>query len=78
MTTQIEIEEKRTELVNLQGENVQKEADFRAKAVIHELAAYTDIDSEKLRALALLRLGEHAEKIGNLTITPELLAGLIR
>lgn len=77
MKTKIEIEQKRKQLVELEGANVLQAADYKAQAVKKELAAYEGTGPNMIVAQALLKLGENAARIGNLTITPEILAGII-
>lgn len=77
MRTQIEMEEKRKALVELEGANILQSADYRAQATKKELLAYEGMAPEMIVAQALLKLGENAAKIGNLTITPEILSGIM-
>lgn len=77
MKTKIELELKRKELVELEGKNVLQRAEYRAKAKERELKVYEKIGADKITAQALLTLGENAKKIGNLTITPDILAGIL-
>src|SRR3989344_691216 len=77
MKTKIELEEQKKKLVELEGTNTLQIADYKANATKKELAAYTGIAPEMIVAQALLRLGERADKIGNLTITPEMLSGIM-
>lgn len=77
MKTRIEIEQKRKQLVELEGANTLEAADYKAKATKKELAAYEGIGAPMVAAQAFLRLGENADRIGNLTITPDILAGII-
>ncbi len=78
LNTQITLEKKRKQLIELEGENILKEAQFKAQAKEKELAAYKKVDSQMLLALALKEMGENAQKIGNLTFTPEILAALLK
>jgi regulator of protease activity HflC (stomatin/prohibitin superfamily) len=82
------LEEQRSALIELQNENARKEAEgrgqaleleaqFRAKATAAELAVHRGIDPRLLLGLGLRQIGENAERIGNLTITTEVLAGLL-
>jgi hypothetical protein len=82
------LEEKRRRLIDLQGENAlheatgrgkaaEEEARYRAKAKQMELEVYAGLDPRKVLALALNELGQNAERIGNLTVTSEMLAGLL-
>ncbi|NHJ84035.1 MAG: membrane protease subunit, stomatin/prohibitin [Asgard group archaeon] len=78
LNTQITLEKKRKQLIELEGENILKEADFQAQATEKQLAAYKKLDPKILLALAMKELGENANKIGNLTITPDILASLLK
>ena len=77
MRTQIEIEQKRKELVELEGANNLQGAIYKSKAIKEEITAYNETKPEMIVAQALLKMGENAERISNLTITPEILAGII-
>ncbi|HNX69491.1 MAG TPA: SPFH domain-containing protein [Candidatus Omnitrophota bacterium] len=77
LSSEIAIEKNRQELINLNGNNRTKEAEYAAKALTIGLDPYKQYDPKLLLALGLKALGENAEKIGQLTITPELLAGLL-
>jgi hypothetical protein len=78
MKTKIELEQKRKELVELEGNNRLQSAEYKAKAKERELKVYEKIGADKITAQALLALGENAKKIGNLTITPDILAGILK
>jgi regulator of protease activity HflC (stomatin/prohibitin superfamily) len=78
LNSQIALEKKRKQLVELEGANITKEAEFKAKAIETELAVYKKIPPNNLLALAMKELGENAGKIENLTITPEILAAILR
>lgn len=88
LNSEITLEQQRRKLIDLTGENELLEAENRGKA--QEIEDRHRIDSKKLElglyaglepravlALALNELGVHSEKIGNLTITSELLASLM-
>jgi hypothetical protein len=88
LNTDITLEQRRRELIDLQGANTLQEAEFRGRALVQEgdykataiereLGAYHDQDPRLLLALALKDLGANAGSIGNLTVTTELLAGLL-
>jgi len=77
MRTRIELEERRKSLVELEGANTLSLAGFKAEAIQKEMAAYNGIEANKIVAQALLSMGQNAAKIGNLTITPDLLAGIM-
>jgi hypothetical protein len=87
--TEISLEQRRQELIALQGANAQQEAEFRgraeetvaefqARAAEKALAVYSAADPRLVLALALKEMGENAAKIGNLTITTEMLASLLK
>lgn len=82
------IEEQRKALLVLQGENAKQEAEargialeleaqYKARAIESELAPYKSLDPRFLAAFALKDMGHNAERIGNLTITTDVLAGLL-
>jgi hypothetical protein len=78
LATEVALEEQKKALIALQAENAEKEALFRAKAVEIELRPYRETESRTLMALAFKSMGENAEKIGNLTLTPDLLSALVK
>ncbi|MCL2790661.1 MAG: SPFH domain-containing protein [Desulfobulbus sp.] len=86
MLFEIKLEEKRKALVALAAENARAEADARAYALKAAMQALDGVDAsviqslasvgmqpDKLMALAFRGLTEHADKIGQLNITPDLL-----
>jgi regulator of protease activity HflC (stomatin/prohibitin superfamily) len=88
---EIQQEEKRKDLVTLTVANAEKEADAKAYGIKAMMAAFgtvdpkviqalaiTGMDPEQLIANAFLGLAENAAKIGELTITPELLQHLTK
>ncbi len=77
VTTEIEIEEQRKQLVILKAENAVKEAEAMALTAKAELSAFDGKDAPTLAALALYQLGANAEKIQNLTITPEIISTIL-
>ena len=78
LNSQITLEKKRKELIALEGANIIKEAEFHAKAKETELAAYKKLAPNVILALAIKELGENAEKIDTLTITPDILASILK
>ena len=60
------------------GERRELEAGFAARANALELAPYLEFDSRKVLALAMRDIGNSAGKVGNLNITSEVLADLLR
>lgn len=77
LNTQISLEEKRQKLIDLKGENTLKDAEFNSKAKELELLPFKDLDPKLILALALKDLSINANKIGNLTITSEILSSLL-
>ena len=88
LSTDIALEERRRRLIDLAGANAQQEADYRgkaleaeaayrARALQQELAVYQALDPRRLLAAAFNELGQNAAKIGQLTITPEIVAALL-
>ncbi len=77
LSTSIDLEQRRQDLVNLQGENARKQAAFEAEATRIQLAPFQTLDARLLVGLALRDLAENAKKIGNLTITSEILEQLL-
>jgi hypothetical protein len=86
--TEITLEERRRQLIELSGENalkeadnrgkaLEREADYRAKAKERELAVYKSMEPRSILALAMNELGQNAAQIGNLTITSEMLSALL-
>lgn len=82
------LEQQREGLIALKGSNAIKVADFKAqarertaqaeaKSADLQLAVYRTLEPRALLAYALHELGANAERVGNLTITTELLAGLL-
>ncbi|MBI4864144.1 MAG: SPFH domain-containing protein [Candidatus Riflebacteria bacterium] len=76
LSTKITIEEQRRQLVDLEGSNSQKEADFEAAATQTRLKPYRDTDPRILLAMGFKELGERAGEIKQLTITPELISAI--
>jgi regulator of protease activity HflC (stomatin/prohibitin superfamily) len=77
LSTQVDLEQRRQELVDLQGANARKQAEFEAEALRIGLAPYQALDVRLLTALAFRDFAANAEKIGNLTITSEILERLL-
>jgi hypothetical protein len=88
LNTEITLEQQRQRLIELQGANalreaehrgqsLEKEAEFRARANERELAVYRTFEPRALLALSLNELGRNAGRVGNLTITSEILASLL-
>ena len=88
LNTDITLEQQRQQLIELQGDNEQREAEFHgkatelaaqysARAVEMELAVYHTFEPRAILALAMKELGHNAERVGNLTITSEVMAALL-
>lgn len=88
LNTEIALEQQRARLVALKGENdlaeadnrgkaLEREAEYRARARERELAVYASMQPKSVLALAMNELGQNAERVGNLTITTEVLASLL-
>jgi regulator of protease activity HflC (stomatin/prohibitin superfamily) len=90
MAAEIAVEERRAALLEQRVKNDREEADAKAYGLSAMLAPVRDVDWRTLTALsagkmdprlsiamAFRDLAQNAEKIGELNITPELLAGLI-
>ena len=78
----------RRRLIDLQGENgfreaasggkaLEEEARYQARVKQLQLDVYTAVDSRKVLALAMNDPSQNASRIGNLTITSEILATLL-
>ncbi len=78
LSTAVALEQRRKELVDLQGENARKEAEFDAEAIRIRLTPYQQLEARQLLGLAFRDFAENAQKIGNLTITSEILAELLK
>jgi hypothetical protein len=77
LSTAVDLEQRRQELVTLQGENAQRQAAFEAEATRTGLTPYEMLDARLLAALAFRDFAANAQKIGNLTITSEILEQLL-
>lgn len=77
LSTSIDLEKRRQELVDLQGENSRKQAEFEAEATRIKFDPYLKMDARLLTALAFRDFAGNAQKIGNLTITSEILEQLL-
>jgi regulator of protease activity HflC (stomatin/prohibitin superfamily) len=78
LETDIALEKERENLVSLKAANLVKEAEAEGKAAEVKLAPYAKMDARTLTALGLKAIGENADKIGTLTITPDLLRELLK
>jgi regulator of protease activity HflC (stomatin/prohibitin superfamily) len=77
LSTSVVLEQRRRELVDLQGANARSQAEFEAEALKIQLAPYQNLDPRMLLALAFRDFASNAQKIGNLTITADILEQLI-
>jgi hypothetical protein len=77
LSTQVDLEQRRQQLVALQGENTRQQAEFAAEATRIELGPYQNLESRLLLALAFRDFAQNSQKIGNLTITSEILEQLL-
>ena len=77
LATDTALEQQREQLIVLQGANVEKEAEHRARAISLEMQAFAATDPRTLLAVALKGLGDNAGNIGTLTITTEMFASLL-
>jgi hypothetical protein len=78
LSTEVDLENRRQQLVDLQGTNARRQAEFEAEAARTSLAPYTELDVRVIMALAFRNFADNAGKIGNLTITSEILEQLLR
>ena len=77
LNSAITLEKSRQELIDLNGNNRIKEAEYESKALTVDLGPYKNFEPKVLLALGLKALGEKADKIGQLTITSDLLASIL-
>jgi len=75
--TAVTLEEKRRELVDLQGQNNRQQAKYEAEATAVKLAPFKELAPQTLLALSFREMAANAGQIGNLTITSEILASLL-
>ena len=77
LNTQVLLEEKRRELVDLEGANNNKQAEYNARSNELWLQPWRETDPRTLLALAFKLMGENAARIGTLTITPDIVASIL-
>ncbi len=77
LSTAVDLEQRRQELVDLQGDNARKQAAFTSDATRIELDPFTSLSPQLLLALAFRDFAANAQKIGNLTISSEILEQLL-
>lgn len=78
LNTQLLLEQRRQELVDLEGHNNNRQAEYNARSNEISLQPWRATDPRVLVGLAFKLMGENAQRIGTLNITPELLAGLLQ
>ncbi len=78
LNNQIALEKKKQTLIELEGNNLVQNAEFKAKAQELSLAPFKELSPKQLLALAMKDMANNAERIGNLTITSEILAQLLK
>lgn len=88
LATDVALEQRRRQLIDLEGDNARVKAEnrgqaleiaagYRAKAREMELAVFKAMEPRTVLALAMEEMGRNAGKVGNLTITTEMLASLL-
>ena len=77
MNTDVELENRRKDLVDMQAENSLTLAEAEAKADELKLSPYGDLPSQALIGLALKDWAGNAGTIENLSITPDLLSKVV-
>jgi hypothetical protein len=77
LSTSVDLEQRRRELVDLQGENARKQAEFESEATHIQLVPYQAVEARLLLGLAFRDFAANAAKIGNLTITSEIMEQLL-
>ena len=65
-------------MIGLEGTNLLAEAENERKALEEKLKPYQAFSPAQLTALGMLRIGENAQNIENLSITSEMLAALLQ
>ncbi len=77
MNGQIDLEKRRQEMVDLNGNNKIKESEYKSKAWKLEWEPYKDLDPRMIVALGIKSLGESGSKINSINLTPDLLSMLL-
>jgi regulator of protease activity HflC (stomatin/prohibitin superfamily) len=77
LNSEIDLEKRRQELVELNGTNKIREAEFKSKAMELEWGPYKSLDPKLLVALGLKALGESGANINNLNLNPDLISLLL-
>jgi hypothetical protein len=76
LDTEIELENRRKDLVDTQVRNRLALAEAEAKAEELKLRAYEQLPPQMLAGLALKEWAAHGAQVGNLTVTPDMLVQL--
>ncbi len=77
LSNQLALEQQRQALVDLEGQNQTRAAEFQARANEIWLGPWRGTEARTLLALAFKAMGDNAQRIGTLTITPDVLSGLL-
>jgi regulator of protease activity HflC (stomatin/prohibitin superfamily) len=77
LNTQVLLEEKRRELVDLEGANNNKQAEYNARSNDLWLQPWRETDPRVLLGLAFKLMGDNAARIGNLSITPDIVTSIL-
>lgn len=77
MDTEVELEQRRKDLVDMQARNQLALAEAEAKAEEMKLGAYGELAPQVLIGLALKEWAAAGGQIGNLSITPDMLGQLV-
>lgn len=77
LNTDIELEERRKDLVEMQAQNSLRLAEAEAKADELKLSPYGELAPQALVGLALKEWAANAGTIGNLSITPDMLGQIV-
>jgi hypothetical protein len=91
MASKIELERRNTDLVQLETENLKRQADAQAYTLTVSIQALAGMEPHALQALASMKmnpnqlialafrdLADGAKKIGQLNVTPDLLKEILR
>jgi SPFH domain / Band 7 family len=78
LSTSVDLEQRRQQLVELEGANARARAEFEAEATRIRLTPFQALEPRLVLALAFRDMAANADKIGNLTITTEVLEELLQ
>ena len=78
METEVELEDRRKDLVNMQAENNLTLAEAEAKAEEMKLNPYSDMGPQALVAMALKEWAANTGKIGTLNINPDMMSQFVK